>query len=411
MQTGIISRIYGAYYQLRPLSNLSRELQGQLRGRLRLESRTAAAPKKTGARRRTGGREMRERHLLIVGDHVRYSTSDSKGRRRPQQSGRDAADPERAKNLPENASEGRGETVTIDSLVPRRNAVYRSTASELHALGANLDRAIVLMSLNQPRPRWGFLDRFLASCHAGGVPARIVFSKPDLVEEAERADLERMIALYRDGLGYPVSILNLVAGEPADAAESLTATVQNGVTLLAGHSGTGKSTLTNLLLGGSVQKTGSISEASGKGRHTTTNSRLLLSEERSMFLIDTPGVKEWGVQHLSPAEILASFPEIEPATRECRFADCSHQPEQDGCAVQALLTRSRELYAEYFANFDEIESDPTVAVPPYSQECVHPERLRSLQTMLDSLQYSLKIRTGDFIKATGRARNGRIRPG
>lgn len=392
MQTGIISRIYGAYYNLRPLPGLEGELSGQLRGRLRLESRSTK--KKSAAK--PWGESMRQRHLLIVGDHVKYSISDRA---------------DKMKSGPAASAESPGATaVTIDSLETRRNAVYRSTASELHALGANLDRAIVLMSLNQPRPRWGFLDRFLASCHAGGVPAHIVFSKPDLVEELDRADLERMIALYRDGLGYGVSVIDLVHEEPASEVESLVRAVQSGVTLLAGHSGTGKSTLTNLLLGGRVQKTGSISESSGKGRHTTTNSRMMISADHRMFLIDTPGVKEWGVLHLSPDEILTSFPEIEPATRECRFRDCTHQREQDGCAVQELLLRSRDLYAEYFDNIEEIEKDPNVAIPPYSTECVHPERLRSLEAMLDSLHYSLKIRTGDFIKATGRMRNGRIKP-
>ncbi|MCR9143076.1 MAG: ribosome small subunit-dependent GTPase A [bacterium] len=400
MQTGIISRIYGAYYNLRPLPDLTEEISGQLRGRLRLESRSAPK-KKSAGKSWNGGETMRERHLLIVGDHVRYSASDAAGRVQSK-SGSGSKAPGKIKS---------GGTITIHSLEHRRNAVYRSTAGELHALGSNLDRAVVLMSLNQPRPRWGFLDRFLASCHAGGVPAQIVFTKPDLVEETERADLERMIALYRDGLGYPVTILDLLRQEPAGELDALVQAVASGVTLLAGHSGTGKSTLTNLLLGDkSVQKTGSISESSGKGRHTTTNSRLIMSDDRRMFLIDTPGVKEWGVQHLSPEEILESFPEIEPATRECRFGDCTHQPEQDGCAVHDLLDRSRDLYAEYFENFDAIESDPNVAVPPHSEECVHPERLRSLQAMLDSLEYNLKIRTGDFIKATGRARNGRIKP-
>lgn len=380
MQTGIISRVYGAYYNLRPLDAPDQELSGQLRGRLRLESR---ATKKKAAQDPYGD-GMQERHLLIVGDHVQYS--EQKGGPRA------------------------GHNVVIESLDKRRNSVYRSTASELHALGANLDRAIVLISLSQPRPRWGFLDRFLAACYAGDVPAHIVFSKPDLIDDADRADLERMIDLYRAGLGYGVSVLDLVREEPRTEIEALLGQVRSGVTLLAGQSGTGKSTLMNLLLGGQVQETGSISASTGKGRHTTTNSRLMVSEDLRMFLIDTPGVKEWGVQHLSAAEILASYPEINAVIGECRFNDCAHQPEQDGCAVLALLERSRETYAEYFLNIEEIEENPDVAVPSWSAEFVHPERLRSLSGMLDSLQYDLRIRTGDFIKPTGRLRKDRITP-
>ena len=388
MPSAIVSRIYGAYYDLRPLPELEPEFAGRLRGKLRLASRTTGHK----SAREPYGEGMRTRHLLIVGDRVEY-TSQAKA------SGRGRS-----------GEHGRKNTVAIEALEERRNAVYRSTASELHALGANLDRAIALISLSQPKPRWGFLDRFLAACHAGGVTAHIAFTKTDLVADEDREDIRRMLELYRDGLGYAVSELNLIEAD-SPALESLRAQLASGVSLLAGQSGTGKSTLMNRLLGGSVQKTGSISESTGKGRHTTTNSRLMLSQDRRMLLIDTPGVKEWGVQHLSPLEILESFPEISAVSGECRFRQCSHQPEQDGCAVQKLLEDSRQQHADYYAKIDSIEDDPTVAVPPATPGVIHPERLRSLLAMLDSLQYDLKIRTGDFIKATGRVRTGRIKPG
>lgn len=383
----LISRVYGAYYELRTLPDLDEEFSGQLRGKLRLASRSSGK-KYAGD---PYGDALRERHLLIVGDRVRYRKKQAD-------------------------AEFGGDAAMIDSLVERKNAVYRSTTSELHALGANLDRAIVLMSLSQPRPRWGFIDRFFASCHAGGVNPCVVFSKPDLVEAEDAPDIERMIGLYREGLGYPVFVIDLLREEPAGQLQALREYVADGVTLLAGQSGTGKSTLSNLLLGDVIQPTGQISESTGKGRHTTTNSRMLRAARGSarggapgddpgrMLIIDTPGVKEWGVQHLQPAELLESFPEIAPVTDECRFRDCAHGPEQKGCAVMELIERSRQVYSQYFENIEEIEDNPDVAVPPWSEECVHPERLRSLDAMLESLHSPLKIRTGDFIKPTGRKR-------
>lgn len=370
----VVSRIFGAYYDLLPLPELEPELRGRLRGRLRLEDRSEDT-----SSRRPGEDAMRRRHLLIVGDHVDYSV-DAK----------------------------QEHAAIVEELRERDNVVYRAQGHELHSLGANLDRAVAVISLAQPAPRWGFLDRFLASCASGGVEAHIVFSKIDAVAEEDAPDIERLIALYRR-LGYGVYVLNLLAPEKhsGDVAR-ITAITRKGVTMLAGQSGTGKSTLLNLLLGREVQETAEVSDSTGKGRHTTTNSRLFVHANRTAMFIDTPGVKDWGVQHISRAELLAGYPELRPAFDECEFRDCLHESDSRGCAVQAVLQKSREFYREYYEKIEDIEADPNVAVPPHEAGTVHPERRRSLDAMIDSLKYSLKVRTGDYIKATGRVRTGRI---
>ncbi len=370
----VVSRIFGAYYDLLPLPELEPELRGRLRGRLRLEDRSEDT-----SSRRPGEDAMRRRHLLIVGDHVDYSLD---------------------------AKQEHG--AIVEELCERENVVYRAQGHELHSLGANLDRAVAVISLARPAPRWGFLDRFLASCAGGGVEAHIVFSKIDAVAEEDLPDIERMIDLYRR-LGYGVYVLNLLAPEQHNGEVArITAITRKGVTMLAGQSGTGKSTLLNLLLGTEVQETGEVSDSTGKGRHTTTNSRLFVHTNRTALFIDTPGVKDWGVQHIGREDLLAGYPELQPAFEDCEFRDCLHESDSRGCAVQAVLQKSREFYREYYEKIEDIEDDPNIAVPAHEPGTVHPERLRSLEAMIDSLKYSLKVRTGDYIKATGRVRTGRI---
>jgi ribosome biogenesis GTPase / thiamine phosphate phosphatase len=359
-RSGIISRVYGAYYDILELPDLSRTRRGRLRGRLRLEK---GRPE-----------NARERHLLIVGDRVNFLEDPG------------------------------AEDVAIEALLPRRNAIRRGGAYEDHALGANIDQAAAVISLAQPGPRWGFLDRFLASCYAGDAPAWIVFTKADLAPaEPNAAEIFEMIALYR-ALGYRTFLLDLLLGQPADELAELRRLIARGVTLLAGPSGAGKSSLLNLLLGRTLQRTGEISASTGKGRHTTTNSSLYYESDSSALLIDTPGVKEWGLHHLDRRTILESFPELHAVSGECRYADCDHAPGARDCAVQALLRRSRERALAAYADEDAVDkADDTDA------GLIHPDRYRSLAALLESLEYTDRIRTGDYIKPTGRVRTGRLR--
>lgn len=337
MGTGIVSASYGAYYGVLPLPELEPELRCRLRGKLRLRV----------ARKEWMDRVL-TRHPVIVGDKVeitREQTPDA----------------------------------TIDHVVPRKNAVCRSTGDELQALGANIDRAVLVVSLADPGPRFSFVDRVLASCYAADVETILLFSKLDL---ADPEDLSfEMIELYKS-LGYDVRLANLTADPPGKEIVELIDQVKEGTTLFIGNSGTGKSTLLNLLLGEEVQKTGTVSRTTGLGKHTTTNSRLMLSLDRKAFYIDTPGVADFGVSHLDRHTVLESFPELRAAAEKCEFRDCKHEEKSQGCAIQEIL---------------------------HEPDSMDPDRYTSLFAMLDSLEVLAKIRTGDYIKATGRIRTGRIK--
>ncbi len=318
-----------------------REIRARLRGKLRLEK---ARPE-----------HHRMRNLIMVGDHVHYRLEDS------------------------------GEAL-IEAVVPRKNDLCRASPSEIQALGANLDRALLVVSLTNPPPRYHFVDRFLASCHAGAVEAQILFTKPDMLENSQaKKEAEGMIDLYKN-LGYSVYSFDLLNQQPVSEKERLWTALKEGVTILAGQSGTGKSTLLNLLAGSALQRIGELS-VHKKGRHTTTNSCLIVSGN-AMF-IDTPGVKEWGLAHLTRRDIVDSFPEISAVSDDCQYADCEHMPDSRGCAVHTL--------------FNEETADP-------GRISLQPERLDSLLAMINSLENPDKIRMGDYIKPTGRHRFGRIRP-
>lgn len=338
-RTGIVSKIYGAYYNIRPEPELHPELPGKLRGRLRLAHREEG-PAQGGAAGPASGRPLRQRHLLMIGDRVLYTHP------RP------------------------GEPVRVQSLLPRRNALYRAVHSRLQAFGANLDRAVLMMSLAQPEPNFRFLDRLLVSCHAADIRPLLVFSKIDLV--AQGAEVLALVDLY-ESLGYPVFPLNLTAGEleTDPAYRAFRAELSAGSTVIVGRSGTGKSTLLNRLLGGGYQKTDSISSV-GKGRHTTTNSTLFLYNNDRAFLIDTPGVKEWGVAHVDRQAALAAFPELADCFGACEFSNCDHRPDAGGCAVQQRLNAARAA----------AEAEPDRAAEPAP---LHRERYYSLLAILDSI--------------------------
>ena len=335
MKIGIVSKIYGTYYNLFPYPRLHPERRGKLRGRLRLE--------------KTKPENHQLRHLIMVGDRVHFQEEDSE--------------------------------VIIESLLPRKNLILRANNFQVHALGANLDYALLVSSLAQPEVRFTFVDRFLASCKAGQVEPVLLFTKTDLLKKTEWL---LMTEHYRY-LGYPVFRTNLNATEPCAEFQALQELLQDKTTLLAGRSGTGKSTLINRLLEQDIQKTGNISRSTQKGRHTTTNSTLFIDRKRSALYIDTPGVKEWGIQHLTRSEIYDSFPEME-SEEECRFRDCDHSSGSEGCVVQAQL------------NAPPLENSEKYCQKLY----IIPERRKSLLAMLESLKYPDKIRTGDYIKPTGR---------
>lgn len=223
----------------------------------------------------------------------------------------------------------------IEDIEPRRNALSRSR-SEMeteHVMMANVDLAILVFAVREPEPRLGLLDRYLALCERAAIPALILFNKVDLAPSAE---VEQAMALYA-AIGYPVAQTSATTGQGVD---DLRRWLVGRASLLTGPSGVGKSSLMNVILPDAGQRIGEISEATGKGRHTTTGARLLPLPEGG-WLADTAGIRELGLWNV-PADALPScFVELRPIADDCEYEDCGHAEGEEGCALRAALAEGR----------------------------------------------------------------------
>jgi ribosome biogenesis GTPase len=221
-------------------------------------------------------------------------------------------------------------TAFITKIEERRNYIIRRASNlskQAHIIAANVDMALLIVTVNYPITTTIFIDRFLATAEAYRVPVKLVFNKIDRYHEEDQELLEGLIHLYTT-IGYPCSKLCARTGEGLD---ELKADLQGKITLLSGHSGVGKSTLINQLIPGINLRTGDISEYDNKGMHTTTFSEMIALPEGG-YLIDTPGIKGFGTIEMEGAEIAHYFPEIFRHSADCRFNNCTHRHEP-GCAV------------------------------------------------------------------------------
>ena len=221
-------------------------------------------------------------------------------------------------------------TAFITKIEERRNYIIRRASNlskQAHIIAANVDMALLIVTVNYPITTTIFIDRFLATAEAYRVPVKLVFNKIDRYQEEDQELLEGLIHLYTT-IGYPCSKLCARTGEGLD---ELKADLKGRITLLSGHSGVGKSTLINQLIPGINLRTGDISEYHNKGMHTTTFSEMIALPEGG-YLIDTPGIKGFGTIEMEGAEIAHYFPEIFRHSADCRFNNCTHRHEP-GCAV------------------------------------------------------------------------------
>ncbi len=346
MPIGIITKVYGTVYSIIDEQDPSLTWQASLRGRLRLKK----------ARPPRARDYQKQRHLAAVGDRVYYKVS--------------AADP------PGRMAREAAPLAFIEEVLERRNSLERSTRYERQCLAANLDRSLIVLSLSHPKPRFAFLERFLCAAWAGGVEAWIIFSKTDLLASSEqRRTLQEYSALYTK-LAYKVFCLNLL---DRASLESLRHMLASGMSLFVGQSGVGKSTLFNQLIGSKTQRTSPISQATTRGKHTTTNTSLIVCPDKHTFYIDSPGIEEWGIAHLSTQDVLEAFPETRPYTKKCMFSDCLHDVSSSGCAVRKLLDRSHAFYKNKTASQGE-ESE--------SQTILRASRLQALESILSAAKSS-----------------------
>lgn len=219
----------------------------------------------------------------------------------------------------------------ITSIYERKNHILRQSVKKTgHAsvLAANIDQVLILATLKQPRTSLGFIDRVLVSAESFRIPQLIVFNKKDLLTEKEFAELDELTRLYQS---IGANVLLISAAHDA-GVETVLSALQGKVTLVAGHSGVGKSTLLNRLVPHLNLATGAISDFSEKGTHTTTFAEMFQVNETTS-IIDTPGIKEWGLVDMNAQEISDYFPEMRELRLACKFgARCLHLNEPK-CAV------------------------------------------------------------------------------
>jgi ribosome biogenesis GTPase len=278
---GLVMRSTGSFYDV--LAPDGKRYNCRVRGKIRLEG-------------------IKETNPVAVGDYVMF-------------------DPEHAIG-------------SITEILPRTNHILRQSVKKTghsHILAANIDQALLVVTLAYPRTSLGFIDRFLVSAEAYRIPQLIVFNKRDLLTEEDRIQVEELISLYE----Y-IGVQCFSVSAKADDISVVTTALQNNTTLLAGHSGVGKSTLLNKISPAIDQAIGDISEFSQKGTHTTTFAEMFRLNETT-FVIDTPGIKEWGLVDMNEQEISDYFPEMRPLRLDCKFGSrCLHLNEPKCAILEAV---------------------------------------------------------------------------
>ena len=231
----------------------------------------------------------------------------------------------------------------ITEIEDRRNYIIRKSinlSKQSHIIAANVDQALLVVTVSRPQTNTTFIDRFLASAEAYRVPVVLIFNKTDLLDDDEKHYQQMLIHLY-ETVGYECRAISAETGEGVDA---LLPILEGKITLLSGNSGVGKSTLINRLVPGVNLRTAEISDAHQLGQHTTTFSEMIPLAACSTespnpiggYLIDTPGIKGFGTFDIEPEEVTGYFREIFRFSKDCRFSNCTHTHEP-GCAVLKAL--------------------------------------------------------------------------
>ncbi|MBS1749644.1 MAG: ribosome small subunit-dependent GTPase A [Bacteroidetes bacterium] len=230
--------------------------------------------------------------------------------------------------------EGDTSNVIITGISKRRNYINRQSPSnkyQHHIIAANIDQALLICTLREPRTSQGFIDRFLVASEAYHVPAIVLFNKKDLYREKETLLYESWKQMY-EGIGYKTILISVEKKEGLAEAQSV---LQNKTTLISGHSGVGKSSFINAIIPTFGLKTKEVSGWSGKGLHTTTFAEMF-DLPGGGKVIDTPGLREFGIVDISRQELSHYFPEMRLLINDCQFNNCLHVSEP-GCAVKSAV--------------------------------------------------------------------------
>ena len=317
MMEGLVIRTTGSWYKVL-VENTERSIDCRLRGNYRLRGNKQTNP-------------------VAVGDRVLFDLED----------------------------DGTG---VIHEVRDRSNYIVRRAtklSKQTHVIAANIDLLCIVATLGLPRTSTGFIDRLLVTAEAYHIPAAIIFNKCDLLVDGELRNMqEELSSMYR-AIGYPVLEVSALEGADIDEVKNL---IAGRTVLFSGHSGVGKSALLNAISPGLALKVGDISDWSLKGRHTTTFAEIhpiqLITHHSSLitYLIDTPGIKEFGMVDFTAQELGHFFPEMRSVLHDCRFANCTHRHEP-GCAVLQAIDDGRsspERYRNYLSIIEDIENSPTI---------------------------------------------------
>lgn len=288
---GLVMRSTGSWYDVYMEDN--RTLPCRVRGKLRLKG-------------------YKETNPIAVGDRVEVDLENKEG--------------------------------VITKILERKNHVLRQSVKKTghaHVLAANVDQAVLLVTLIRPRTSTGFIDRFLITAESFDIPATLIFNKRDILSSEELEEQQALIAIY-EKIGIPCLQLSALYDSTDIAFDIL----KNKTSLMAGHSGVGKSTLLNKLSPTIQQSVGEISDFSSKGTHTTTFAEMFSLNETT-FVIDTPGIKEWGLVSMSPEELSDNYPEMQSLRSACKFGyRCLHDSEPK-CAVKEAVEKGEIAVSRY----------------------------------------------------------------
>jgi ribosome biogenesis GTPase len=243
-------------------------------------------------------------------------------------------------------------TAFISEIEDRKNYMIRRSSNlskQSHIIAANLDQAFLIATINYPVTTPAFIDRFLATTEAYRIPVSLFFNKTDRYNDSDREYLDAMIHLY-ETIGYPCYKLSATQDESLSFMDELLA---NKITLFSGHSGVGKSTIINRLIPRAKQKVQNISEYHNKGMHTTTFSEMIELPQGG-YIIDTPGIKGFGMFDMDDAEISHYFPEIFHFSQKCKFNNCTHRKEPE-CAVRRAVEENYVSESRYRSYINMLE--------------------------------------------------------